>query len=196
MVHTLYFHLSGFVFTDSTYYGGSFMYKIINHVKKVSKSYDCEYNEAQKLSRSYHITCDDVAEAVVDIELYRKSVFDNEFLGKVSIPLVILPPDCVTMNTLQLVGQSYDSSPIGLRINLHLTETQQPYRAPIKEPTMMQMDMRPYMIEVHQKYETRLHNMSPSPSTSGPSPDGFLQAIKVATKGNRRRRNGYVINSI
>ncbi|EAX84433.1 hypothetical protein TVAG_422870 [Trichomonas vaginalis G3] len=195
MSHTLYFHVSGFVFTDSSYVGSTLCYKIVNHIKNVSKAYNFEYSEASTISRSFHISCDDIDIGQIDVELYRKGVFNDEFLGKVQIPLNILPMDAVTMNVLPLTSQSYESAPIGIRLNLHLTKEQAPYKAPIKEPTLMQMDLRPYAIEVRHKYETQLHNMSPSPTTS-PSHDSLFQAIKIATKGNRRRRGGYVINSI
>lgn len=140
----LFFHISGFVFTDSTYVGSSLVYQICNPEKNAIKDFEITYQEAQHVSKSYHLTTDDLPSGKLIIKLVRKSIFDDELIGTVTIPFILLPMDVVTLNTLPLIMDDPDVGQVGIRIDLHLTETQEPYRGAIKDPVLMQMDLSQY----------------------------------------------------
>lgn len=178
----LYFHISGFIFTDDTYEGTQLEYHIINYCKPQIpvKKIPIEYKDAAHVSRSFHVSTDDLATGKVEIKLYQKSIFDDEYIGNLVIPLFLLPKEAVTMNTLPLIMQSTDVGQVGVRVNLHLTETAAPYKSPIKEPTLIQMDVKKYLIQP----KPRRINLD----------DKTKDDKRVKT--SRRRKGNVVVNSM
>ena len=75
--------------------------------------------------------------------------------------------------------EDHDVGPVGIRMNLHLTHKQEPYKGTFKEPVLLQMDLSKYLHSNKDKYE-----------------QNYIGSTPKSTAHRRRRRNSTVINSI
>lgn len=177
---TLYFQISGFVFTDSSLANANFSYHILNYNKQVVKGVDFNFSDATQILQSYHINLEKLADSNLMIELFKKTEIDEELIGTINIPIIILPKNVVTINTLPLIMSNNNDAQIGIKISLHLTEFQKPYRAPIKEPVLIQMKNK------HAAFPRRSITLSKPIETNGNETGNI----------GRIRRNNILLNSI
>lgn len=157
----VYFHLSGFIFADRKYANDKLYFIVDNNMNSNKKRVDFTFHESKRLRKSYNLAVVDPSKHKFTISLYKKGILKDSFLGSFEIPVKQLPLDAVTFNTLPITYAGPKTSPIALRLAIHYSSKEEPYKAPTVNPVLPQIDITQYMCSSYLKGDALLDNNIP-----------------------------------